>query len=447
MTGDVHAPTSARRAAAAEVLAGLEDLLGDLGATYRDLHAHPELSGHERRTAEVVADALAAAGCEVTTGVGGHGVVGVLTSGDGPTVALRGDMDALPIREATGLPYASAVTHRRADGVDVPVMHACGHDLHTTCLLGAAHLLGAARHAWRGRVLLLAQPAEESVSGAKAMVADGVFRRFGRPVAILGQHATPAPAGLLLHRAGPLYAANANLEVRLHGTGGHGARPEGTVDPVAMGAYVVTRLQGIVAREVDPRQPAVVTVGSFHAGARPNVIGEEAVLEITTRAPDTSGVEALVAAVERVVHAEAAAAAAPRAPEVIVTEATRGLVNDPDVVARVRALHAAVLGEGAVAEQPEVRTTSEDFAELGAPGADGVSDEPIPLGFWFLGITPATVWQAAGGDSLTARAAAVPGTHTPRFAPDPEPSLRAGVAALATAPLALLDPAAAAPAG
>ncbi len=438
MTADVHPPTSARRAAATAVLTGLDARLEDLGATYRDLHAHPELSGHEHRTAEVVADALTAAGCEVTTGVGGHGVVGVLTSGDGPTVALRGDMDGLPIREATGLPYASTLTHRRDDGVEVPVMHACGHDLHTTCLLGAAHLLGAARHAWRGRVLFLAQPAEESVSGAKAMVADGVFRRFGRPVAILGQHVTPAPAGLLLHRSGPLYAANANLEVRLHGVGGHGARPEGTVDPVAMGAYVVTRLQAIVARETDPRQPSVVTVGSFHAGTRPNIIGEEAVLEITTRAPEAAGVEALVAAVERIVHAEAAAAA-PRLPEVVVTEATRGLVNDPGVVARLRGLHAAVLGEGAVAEQPQVRTTSEDFAELGAPGADGVSQEPIPLGFWLLGVTPAAVWQAAEGDSLTAKAAAVPGTHTPRFAPDPAPSLRAGVAALASAPLALLD--------
>ncbi|MFO8075465.1 MAG: amidohydrolase [Actinomycetota bacterium] len=446
MTGDLDGATGPRREAAVEVLAGLEDRLGDLAARYRDLHAHPELSGHERRTAEVVATELAEAGAEVTTGVGGHGVVGVLTSGDGPTVALRGDMDALPIREATGLPYASTATHRRADGVEVPVMHACGHDLHTTCLLGAAHLLGAARHAWRGRVLLLAQPAEESVSGAKAMVADGVFRRFGRPVAILGQHATPAPAGLVLHRAGPLYAANANLEVRLHGVGGHGARPEGTVDPVAMGAYVVTRLQAIVARETDPRQPAVVTVGSFHAGTRPNIIGEEAVLEITTRASSTAEVDALVAAVERVVRAEAAAAGAPRAPEVVRTEATRGLVNDADVVAGVRGLHAAVLGEEAIAEQPEVRTTSEDFAELGAPGADGVSAEPIPLGFWFLGVTPAPVWQAAAGATLATRATAVPGTHTPRFAPDPEPSLRAGVAALATAPLALLDlPSGAAP--
>src|SRR4051794_37476506 len=251
------------------VLDGLQDILPALQDIYRDIHAHPELSMQEVRTAGVATTNLQRVGFDVTTGVGGTGVVGVLRNGEGPTVLLRADMDALPVAEATGLPHSSTV-----DGV----MHACGHDVHVTCLLGAAERLAAARESWSGTVLLLAQPAEETVRGARAMVDDDLYTRVPPPDVVLGQHVAPLPAGMLGLRSGPAFAASDALRVTLHGSGGHGSRPESTVDPVVMAAATVMRLQTLVSREVAGTDTAVVTVGALNAGTKANIIPDHAEL-------------------------------------------------------------------------------------------------------------------------------------------------------------------------
>src|ERR1700761_7229165 len=243
------------------VWSDLEELRPALAGFYRDLHAHPELSLQEHRTAQRVAQALRPHGFEVTEQVGGTGVVGLLRNGDGPVVMLRADFDALPVQEQTGLPYASTVRQTGEDGQEVPVMHAGGQDIHAPCLLGAAALLARAASDWSGTLLVVFQPAEELARGARAMVGDGLLDRFARPDVVLGQHVSPLPAGLIGHAIGPVMAAADSLQVVLYGRGGHGSRPESTVDPVLMAAHVVTRLQGIVARNVPPGEPAVVTVG------------------------------------------------------------------------------------------------------------------------------------------------------------------------------------------
>jgi amidohydrolase len=260
--------------------------LADLTGVYRDLHAHPELAFAEHRTAAIVAARLRALGYQTATGVGRTGVVGVLANGGGPTVLLRADMDALPVLEQTGLPHASAVRAKDPDGREVPLMHACGHDAHVTCLLGAADALAADAGSWRGTLMLVFQPAEETGEGARAMISDGLFDRFGLPDVVLGQHVAPMPAGFLGVRAGPAFAAADSLRVVLRGRGGHGSRPESSVDPVLMAAATVLRLQGIVSRELSAADVAVVTVGALHAGTMPNIIPDEAELLISVRTFD-----------------------------------------------------------------------------------------------------------------------------------------------------------------
>src|ERR671928_1217195 len=250
-------------------LASLGRLLPDLQTLYTDIHAHPELSMQEIRTAGVAAERLEAAGYDVTTGIGKTGVVGLLRNGDGPTVMLRADMDALPVKEATGLPYASTVMATDRDGTTVPVMHACGHDMHVTWLVGATTLLARARDAWRGTLLAVFQPAEETAEGAQAMIDDGLFARFPKPDVVLGQHVMPAPAGMVGYRPGTTQAAADSLEVRLFGRGAHGSMPESSVDPVVMSAATVLRLQTIVSREVAANQAAVVTIGALQSGTKP----------------------------------------------------------------------------------------------------------------------------------------------------------------------------------
>ncbi|MFF2959361.1 amidohydrolase [Streptomyces sp. NPDC057963] len=267
---------------ATSLLSGLNGQLPGLRALYKDLHAHPELSFQEVRTAGIVAARLREQGWDVTEGVGGTGVVGVLSAGDGPVVLLRADMDALPVREETGLPYASTRTAVDAEGNEVPVMHACGHDMHVTCLLGATALLAANRHAWRGTVVAVFQPAEE-IGGAPAMIDDGFLERFPHAEVCLGQHVGPIPAGFVGTRPGPVMAASDSVRVRLFGRGGHGSMPETTVDPVVMAAAIVMRLQTVVSREVGAEQQAVVTVGSIHSGTKENIIPATADLRINIR--------------------------------------------------------------------------------------------------------------------------------------------------------------------
>src|SRR5579875_2853062 len=268
------------------VLRGLGDALDDLESLYEDIHSHPELSMQEKRTAGLAAERLKAAGFEVTEGVGGTGVVGLLENGEGPTVMLRADMDALPVREATGLPYASTVTATDPEGNETPVMHACGHDIHVTWLAGATKLLAAAKDGWRGTLMAVFQPAEETAAGAQAMIDDGLFTRFPKPDVILGQHVMPLSAGVIASQSGVITSAGDSFEIRMFGRGAHGPMPQASIDPVVMAASTVLRLQTIVSREVAPSDAAVVTVGALQAGTKENVIPDEAIIKLTC-APST----------------------------------------------------------------------------------------------------------------------------------------------------------------
>ncbi|MGE5829504.1 MAG: amidohydrolase, partial [Micromonosporaceae bacterium] len=318
----------------ASVLAPLDEIRDGLADLYRDLHAHPELAFAEHRTAAVIAERVRELGYEVTTGVGRTGVVAVLRNGPGPVVLLRADMDALPVTEATGLPYASTERVRDRDGTEVGVMHACGHDLHVAWLVGALDLLERAREQWSGTLLGVFQPAEESGGGARAMVEDGLFDRFGRPDVVLGQHVVPQPAGAIAYRPGPAMASSDALDIRLFGRGGHGARPETTVDPVVMAAATVLRLQTVVAREVAGVDTAVVTVGAIHAGTKHNIIPAEAELRVTVRAFTEPVRRRVLDAVARIVRAESAASGAVREPEITAVGHYPVLVHVPTASAR-----------------------------------------------------------------------------------------------------------------
>lgn len=388
-----------------------------LEAVYRDLHAHPELSGQEVRTAARAAGWLAEHGFEVTERVGGTGVVGVLRNGDGPAVALRADMDALPVVEATGLPYAS---------VEDGVMHACGHDVHVACLMGAVAELSDARDSWRGTVVAIFQPAEETASGASAMVADGVFDRVPRPVVVLGQHVAPLPAGVLGLRAGASFAATDSLRIRLYGRGGHGSRPEATVDPVVMAASTVLRLQTVVSREVAGTDTVVLTVGAVNAGSKANIIPDDAELLVNIRTYDTAVRARVLDAVGRIVRGEAAAAGAPREPEIESYETAPAVVNDAAETAHVRGVLESVVGAGRVVDPGPV-TGSEDVGLLAlAAGA--------PLVFWLLGGADPALFAGAGSvEEMTRVLVDLPSNHSPAFAPVPSPTLGIGVDALVAA--------------
>jgi len=431
-------PASDAISRARHVIGDVDTVLDAVDALYRDLHQYPELSQFEEQTSAKVAARLDGAGLEVATHVGGFGVVGVLRNGDGPVVALRGDMDALPIHEDTDLPYASQVSVTRDDGSTVGVMHACGHDLHTSCLVGAAELLTANRDAWRGTLFILAQPAEETISGAAAMLADGLFSRFPRPDVVLGQHAMHARAEMLLHRPDTFLAASRNLEIRIFGKGGHGSSPHVTIDPVLMAAQAVVALQAVVSREISPNQPAVVTVGSIHGGTRYNIVPPEVTLQVTTRGLSEPVMDQIQAAIERIVNGVCAAARAPKEPQVTVCEQTYATVNDPATTARVRAVHEALFGDDVVS-YPEVIMGSEDFALYGMPGAGRYDEPAIPTAFWFVGTLAADRWDAAPGTQLLDKLATFPGPHTPHFAPDRTASLRRGLEALTAGALVFLD--------
>jgi hippurate hydrolase len=388
-----------------------------LRSIYEDLHAHPELSMHESRTAGVAAAWLRDHGYVVHEGIGTTGVVGVLANGPGPTVLLRADMDALPVHERTGLPYAS-----RTDGV----MHACGHDVHVTCLLGATAELAARRATWRGTLVALFQPAEETASGARAMVDDALFERVPRPDVVLGQHVSPLPAGVLGLRSGAAFAATDSLRVTLHGRGGHGSRPETTVDPVVMAAAAVMRLQTVVSREVAGGDTVVLTVGAISAGTKANIIPDRAELLLNVRSADPVVRERVLRSIERIVAAEADAAGAPRPAEVEPFESAPAVVNDAEACERTRVALESVVGAGRVVDPGPV-TASEDVGVLaGAAGA--------PLVFWLLGgADPAVFADAASMPEMAAVIAGIPSNHSPHYAPVPEPTLALGVAALVAA--------------
>jgi hippurate hydrolase len=392
----------------------------DLAAVYRDLHANPELSFQEHRTAGIVAETLTALGLTVTSGIGRTGVVGVLENGDGPTVLLRADMDGLPVLEATGLPYASTARGTDHEGHEVPVMHACGHDVHVTCLLGATERLVADRSAWSGTLVALFQPAEEWGGGAEAMVADGLYDRVPKPDIVLGQHVAPLPAGFAAVRGGVAMAGADSLTIRLHGTGGHGSRPETTVDPVYLAASTVVRLQGIVARELAATDAAVVSVGQIHAGTKNNIIPAEATLGLSIRSFDETVRTKVLSAIERIAKAEAVASGAPREPEFDYEERFPVTVNDAAATERTAAALRGVLGEGRVID-PGIISGSEDVGVLATAAG-------VPLVYWILGGSDPALF----GDALaTGRMPDdIPSNHSPFFAPLIEPTLEVGVAAL-----------------
>jgi amidohydrolase len=398
----------------------------DLTELYRDLHAHPELSGQEHRTASLAAARLEDAGFKVITGVGGTGVVGVLSNCAGPVVMLRADMDALPVAEQTGLEYASTQTTTDADGAQVPVMHACGHDMHVTWLVGATAQLAASRDAWSGTVLAVFQPAEETAAGAQDMIDDGLFERFPKPRVILGQHVMPGPAGDIAYRPGTTQAAADSLQIRLFGRGAHGSMPESSVDPVVMAAATVLRLQTIVSREIAATQPAVVTIGSIQSGTKDNVIPDDALLKLNVRTFDEDVRAHVLAAIERIVKAEAAAAGAPQPPQITTTEHYPLLSNDPAATARVAAALRGHFGDERVRELAMPYSASEDFGSFG-------TEWGVPSVFWYVGGTDRDLYARAQEAGRIAQD--IPTNHNPRFAPVIHPTLETGIEAMTTAAL------------
>jgi len=410
------------------LLRGLDGILPGLQETYADIHAHPELSMQETRTAALAAQRLRASGYEVTEGVGKTGVVGLLRNGAGPTVMLRADMDALPVQEATGLPYASRATATDAAGRTVPVMHACGHDMHVTWLLGAAALFAKERTAWRGTLMAVFQPGEETAAGAQAMIDDGLFGRFPKPDVVLGQHVMVGPAGALGWRAGVVTSAADSLQIRLFGRGAHGSMPQASVDPVVMAAAIVLRLQTIVSREVAPTDAAVVTVGSLQVGSKENVIPDEGVIKLNVRTFDEGVRKRVLAAIERIVKAEAEASGAPRAPEITPLDRYSLVMNDPGATKQVVDSFRRQFSSDRVQEvQPT--SASEDFGSFG-------TEWKAPSVFWFVGGTDPDAYAKA---KSAGRLSELPTNHNPRFAPVIHPTLETGVEALVAAAQAWLS--------
>jgi hippurate hydrolase len=395
------------------IVSGIEPLLDDVERLYKDVHRHPELSMQEERTAALAADRLQAAGFEVTAGVGKTGVVGLLRNGSGPTVMLRADMDALPVHEQTGLEYASTI-----DGA----MHACGHDMHVAWLAGAATALAGARDGWHGTLLAVFQPAEETAEGAQAMIDDGLFDRFPKPDVILGQHVMPSPAGIVGIRSGVVTSAADSFEIRMFGRGAHGSMPEASIDPVVMAASTVLRLQTIVSREVAPAQSAVVTIGALQAGTKENVIPDEAVIKLNVRTFDEDVRTHVLAAIERIVAAEAQASGAPRPPEITTLDRYQLVRNDADAAARVRSAFQEHFGADRVVDISPI-SASEDFGSFGTEWA-------VPSVFWTVGGTDPDSYKRAKAEG---RLSELPTNHNPRFAPVLHPTLETGVETLVAA--------------
>ena len=404
------------------VLAKLNGLLPDLETLYKDVHAHPELSMHETRTAGLAADRLRKAGYEVTTAVGETGVVGVLRNGPGPTVMLRADMDALPIEEATGLPYASHVTTTEADGKTVPVGHMCGHDMHVAWLVGASTLFPQARDAWHGTLMVVFQPGEETAQGAQAMIDDDRFKGFPKPDVVLGQHVMVGSAGEIAGSDGPITSAADSLQIRLFGRGAHGSMPQASIDPVVMAAATVLRLQTIVSREVAATEAAVVTVGVLQAGTKENVIPDEALIKLNVRTFDAGVRLRVLAAIERIVNAEAEASGAPRKPDITSLDHYPLNVNDETSSHRVAEAFRAHFSADRV-HHTGPAPASEDFGCFGTAWH-------APSVFWFVGGNdPAAYAKARKAGKLND----LPVNHSPHFAPVIHPTLETGVEALVVA--------------
>jgi amidohydrolase len=411
-----------------EILAGYDGLQAAQEAFYKDLHEHPELSHQEHRTAQRVAGQLQDYGFTVQTGIGGTGVVGTLANGAGPTVLLRAELDALPIREDTGVDYASTVTTKDADGHEVPVAHACGHDMHMACLLAAVKLMADHRDRWSGTLLPLFQPAEETGDGAQGMVDDGLLKRIPAPDVALAQHLLPGIAGTAGTCPGPFMSAEDSIKVTVYGRGSHGALPQNGIDPVVLAAMIIVRLQTVVSREATPGEIAILTVGSVQAGVVSNVIPDHAVLLLNVRSYSRPSRERMLAAIQRIIRAECQASGSPKDPDFQTLAAFPLLDNDASATARVAAAFAAHFGDDALVLDRQ--TVSEDFGII--PAAAGV-----PYCYWGIGRTDREVYLAA---EKAGRLQDLPANHSPKFLPPLHPTLRTGTETMVTAAMAWLAP-------
>jgi amidohydrolase len=428
---------SGRAIAGQRLDAVIDPEIGSLVEIYKMLHASPELSGHEEKTAAFLARQLTALGFSVTEHVGkyrqqgltAYGVVAVMKNGNGPTVLVRGDMDALPVEERTGLEYSSKVKTRNPAGLEVPVMHACGHDVHVTALLGAARALARLKDQWHGTLVLIGQPAEEIVQGARGMLDDGLYTRFPKPDYLLGLHAFPFRAGVIAYAPGYFMASSDSVDITVRGIGGHGSRPENATDPIVVAAQLVLALQTIISRENSPLDPAVVTVGSIHGGTKHNIIPDEVHLQLTVRAYRQEVRDRIIASISRVTHGIAQAAGIPEnlAPIVKASEieSVPATYNDPALTERLGGVLEKTLGPDGVTRVAPVMG-SEDFGILSL-------DHKIPSFYFFVGSTAPEKIEESQRTGTP-----VPSNHSSLFAPVPEPTIKSGVKAMTIAVLELM---------
>lgn len=429
---------------AQEISAAAVKELPSILDTYKDLHAHPELSHHEERTSTYLAAELRKSGYTVTehigrypTGKQAYGIIAILKNGPGPRLLIRADMDALPIVEETGLPYASHVTTKTEAGQDTGVMHACGHDVHVSVLIGTARALASMRDKWHGTLMLVGQPSEETIDGAKALLADHIYERFGKPDLAIALHDTNIlPAGSVGLATGSALASSTSVDVTIHGIGGHGSSPELGKDPIVIAAAFIEQIQTIVSRQISPQDPAVVTVGKIEGGTKRNIIPNQVKLELTCRAFSEKARQSILSGLRNAAQGEAIAAGIPTdlLPTVTVLEeeSTPVTYNDPALAARVRSALVTAVGDKHVIDTPAAMG-SEDFGILSL--RDSAPKEAFPsVIFWLGASNPKKLAEAqAAGKAL-------PGLHTSRFEPDPEPTLRTGITAMTTTAIALLQP-------
>jgi len=400
------------------IAGAIDSLLPELETIYKDLHQHPELSMQEVRTAQIAGDYAQKFGFEVTRQVGVTGVVAVLRNGDGPTVMLRADMDALPMAEASGLPYVSTVKAKDEEGYEVGVAHSCGHDMHVTWLMGVARLMAEHRDAWSGTLMAVFQPGEEVGRGARSMIDDGMIARFPKPDVILGQHVMVGAAGTVGYRSGTILSAADSLKVKLFGRGSHGSQPQTSIDPVIMAASTTLRLQTIVSREISPRDSAVLTVGALQAGTKENIIPDDATIKLNIRTFDDDVREYMLGAIRRICCAECAASNAPREPEFTTLSSYPLTVNDDATTQLLLAAFKAHFGERAYETQPAA--ASEDFSVFGREWG-------VPYAFWFVGGTDPEMFRKAVAEKKLNE---IPSNHSPKFAPVLSPTLRTGLEAM-----------------
>ncbi len=396
--------------------AQVDKIYPDIETLYTDLHRNPELAFHEQRTAATLAARVKALGYEVTTGVGGTGIVAILKNGPGPIVMLRTELDALPIEEKTGLPFASVVKTKNGAGEIVPVSHMCGHDIHMSAWVGTAELMAKNRERWHGTLMLVGQPAEEIVAGANAMLRDGLFTRFPKPDYAFGIHdEMNLPAGVIGFHAGYFRANSTGLEMTIYGKGGHGAFPQNAIDPVVIAARIVLSLQTIVSRENNPMDPAVVTVGSIHGGSASNIIPDQVKLQITVRSLDPTVHKRLLAAIARQAKGEALAANAPKEPLIETKSNTDAVYNDPELTQRMVVAARAALGADRVVEMP-AQMGGEDFSQFGLAGVRAV--------LLHVGAVDAAKLEDSRKSGVP-----LPGVHSPLWAPVREPTIKAALSA------------------